>query len=74
MNETIIGYMTPCNARLARYGDIWQAYFICTPDVSQFQVNFKFLESYFICTPDVSQFQVNFKFLESFITHLMCVF
>ena len=31
---------------LARYGVIWQGKFTCTPNLSQFQVTSKFLESF----------------------------
>ena len=31
---------------LARYGVIWQGKFTCTPNLSQFQVSSKFLESF----------------------------
>ena len=47
---SLAGYMTPykawCALILARNGDIWQAYFICTPNLNHFQVTFKFLESF----------------------------
>ena len=36
----------PHGTTLATYGEICQAYFICTPNPSHFQVTFKFLESF----------------------------
>ena len=49
MYETIFAICHHCNCMiLARCGVIWQAKFTCTPNLSQFQISSKFLESFII--------------------------